>query len=658
MNKRVIELQELIDKANLAYYNDGDSIMEDARYDKIKSELQTRNPSDARLTQVGASISNRDSILQKKAHTIPMGSQNKALNETEFREWFKNNIAKKLTSSNPIFHASYKMDGGSCSLEYKNGVLVAALTRGDGNVGLDITANASKFKNIPTRCAIGGKPFSGFVRGEVILTTDDWKLIDPDSQSNPRNLGTGITGRKDGTQSDLLKFFAFRVFDVDGEEFGDTETELSQFMEKMGFEIAPFIKGDLETVWNWYLNIQTIRPALPFWIDGIVIKLDDLEKQLSLGVASGCPCGQVAIKFEASGEVTTLRNVSIQVGSTGAIVPVANFDSVKIGGTNITNATLCNWDNIKTLGLCIGDDIFVIKAGDIIPRVMEVVKQGAKRIPITQPTHCPVCNSKTEHKSNIDGNNSTAIYCSNSDCPSVVTGKIDKYLTSLDILGVGTNLIQSLVTDIGVKTVADMYKLSSKRDAIADIVLSGKVRLGEKRADKFLEEIEKKRNLTISDFLGSLGIHGLGKRRVSLIQDALEGEMDTLDKWFDGTLVYNAQKAGVPNIASRIHDELLKQKSLIMECIANGVVITKPKPKQAIKEGAYVICITGALSQPKSFYEELIEKKEHVYTDTFSKSVTYLVAADINSGSSKLKKAEKQGTKILDEAGLIKLLNG
>lgn len=657
MNDRLTQIQTLIDRANDAYYTDGSAIMEDARYDKLKIELKSLNPNDPLLTSVGAKISDRDGILQKKSHTITMGSQNKAMNETEFRAWFNNNILKSGLNSNVILHASYKMDGGSSSLEYKNGKLVTALTRGDGLVGLDITANVVKFNNVPLKCnAPNGNPFTGFVRGEVMLSTSDWKKVDPDCLSNPRNLGTGIMGRKDGTQSEFLNFYAFRVFDSDGDVYGDTEIELSQCLVKMGFEVAPYVKGNIDEVWNWYLKIQKERSSLPYWIDGIVIKVNDLEKQLSLGESSGCPKAQIAIKFEAEGGKTILRNVTIQVGSTGAIVPVANFDSVKIGGTNITNATLCNWDNIKTLGLAIGDEMFIVKAGDIIPRVMEVTKQGSNRITIPKPVCCPTCNGKVGHKNNISGEFSTTIYCMNPNCPSVVSGKIDKYLSSLDILGIGETVIQSLIKDIGIKTAADLYILHSKRNDIADVILSGKVRMGEKRADKIIEEIEKKRELTLSDFLGSLGIFGLGKRRVALIQESLVGEMDTLNDWFSNKLIDNAQKAGVPNIARRIHSEILEQKILILKFIENGVVITKPKPKQAIRNGAFVICITGALEMPKKHYQDLIEKSEHIYTDTFNKDVTYLVAADINSGSAKLKKATKQGTKVINESELIALL--
>lgn len=657
MTNRLIEIQSLIDKANHAYHTDGDAIMEDARYDRLKEELKSLNPSDPRLSQVGASV-NRTNILQKKTHTIAMGSQGKALNEKEFRDWFTNNILKNGISKTASFHASYKMDGASISLEYKNGKLISGVTRGDGKVGLDITANALKFKNVPAYCKLPttGEPYSGFVRGEVVLLNKDWKIVDPDVTSNPRNMASGIVGRKDGTESENLSFYSFRMFDNDGTPYGDSECDMSYFLTKMGFDVAPYIKGNIDEIWQWYLKIQLERPTLNFWIDGIVVKLDDIEKQLELGESSDCPYGQVAIKFESKSYSTVLREVTIQVGSTGAITPVATFDSVRIDGTDITNANLCNWNNIATLDVCIGDEIQVIKAGDIIPRIMEVSKKGKTRISIPEPKVCPCCEEKTGRKLNTDGEYGTSIYCLNLSCPAIVRGKIDKYLSSLDILGIGETVIESLVKDIGITTAAELYTLHTKRDRIADIVLSGKVRLGEKRTDKFLEEIDKKRELTLSDFLGSLGIFGLGKRRVALIQEALSGKMDTLDDWFSTTLTDYAQTAGVPNIASRIHADIIAQKSLILDFVKNGVIITKPKPKQAIRDGAYVICITGKLSKPKSYYEDLINTSENVYTDTFNKDVTHLVAEDVNSGSAKLKKATKQGTKVIGEDELLKLI--
>jgi len=652
MSNRIVEIQSLIDKADEAYYTEGKSIMEDARYDKLKAELKTLSPNDPRLVTVGSTI--KASILQKKQHTIPMGSLGKCMNEQEWKDWLRNNGF----TSNEQFHVSMKMDGGSFSLEFKDGRLVSAISRGDGQVGEDITANAVNFKNVPSFVKSNGTLFTGFVRGEVVLLNDDWEKVDPSKESNPRNLAVGIARRKDGTQAEYLSFYAFRAFDSDGNTITNNETSMARELEKMGFDVAPYDSATVDTVWDFFTKTGDKRQKLDFWIDGVVVKLNDIVKQLKMGESGGCPKGQVAIKFDAEGEKTVIRGVTLQVGHTGAIAPVANFDPVRIGGTTVTNATLCNWDNIETLDVAIGDEVLVIKAGDIIPRIMEVTKKGTRRTLIHKPTKCPACGDTVGHRKNTSGEDSAVIYCLNEECPSQVTGRIDKYLSSLDIQGVGTNLIETLVNDLGIKDAADLYTLHKRRTEIADLVLSGKVRLGEKRTNKFLAEIEKRRTITLSEFLGSLGIFGLGKRRVTLIQDKANGKLDNLDDWFTDTLVNQAEALGIKNMAQGLHDELIRQKNFIMKFIKNGLVIGNPAPKAQLKPGAFLICITGALSKPKSFFQTMVENAGHGYTDTFSKSVTHLVAADPDSGSSKLEKAKKAGTKVISEDELVKLVGG
>jgi DNA ligase (NAD+) len=648
------DLQTLIDKADIAYYTTGNAIMEDTKYDKLMQELKKLNPSDVRLLSVGSSI--KDSILQKRKHKIPMGSLNKALNEVEFDSWIKNNLTKNGINSSELLHISLKMDGGSIGLEYTDGRLSLAVSRGDGIEGEDITANALKFKNLPKVVKHNNKLFTGYIRGEVVLKNDDWLITDPDQTSNPRNQAAGVVRRKDGTMSEYISFYAFRAFDSDEMPLGETEEEMSKFMEDMGFDVAPYHCGNRDSVWAWYSAMQPKRSSMDYWIDGTVVKLNNIEKQMGLGEASVGPKGQVAIKFDAEGAETELLSVDINVGCTGAIVPVANFTPCRIGGTTISCATLCNWENIDTLGVYIGDTISVIKAGDIIPRVMEVVKQGKNRTPISEPKKCPCCSGKVGRKSNIGGEDSTTIYCLDDNCPAVVKGRIDRYLSSLDILGIGESVIEGIIDTLNVKTPADLYLLNNKESALADMLLSGKTRFGEKRAAKLIEEIEKKRKLTLSEFLGSLGIFGLGKRRVALIQEALEGKMDKLENWLDDTLVVNAETAGVPNLAQRINSELIKQSDYILSFLNNGVEITKSEPKVVLKAGAFTFCITGKLSQPKKFYQDKIEKAGHGYTDTLSSDTTYLVAADPNSGSSKLKKATKNGTKVISEKELLELV--
>jgi DNA ligase (NAD+) len=651
MNSRIKELQGRIDQADAAYYTQGRSLVEDALYDQWRAELAQLNPQDVRITRVGARI--QETILQKRRHRIPMGSQFKATNEEEYRKWVIGAGASK------IYHASYKMDGGSFSFEYQDGRLVSALSRGDGFEGEDITANALRFQGLPRICQLpSGSPFNGFVRGEVVLHTDDWEQVDPEQLSNPRNYAVGIARRKNGEESEFLTVYAFRIFDFEGDPIGKTEEESSLVMKKMGFNVAPYVVGDAEKVWQWFQETQGQRPRLPYWIDGIVAKLNDISEQLALGETDNRPKGQTAIKFEAESAVTCLRGVDISVGHTGAVVPTGNFDPVQLGGATVSCATLCNWDNIRMLNIGVGDRIRVIKAGDIIPRVMEVVEKAAGSASIPEPAACPVCQGAVGRRSNVSGEESAILYCLNPSCAGKLFGKIERFLQSLKILGGGENLIRTMIQDLGVQDSTDLYNLHTRRDELAALKLNGKVRLGEKRADKFLAEIEKARTLTLSEFLGSLGIFGLGKRRVALIQASVPGEMDTLGDWLSGKLVDLAKAAGVPGIAERVQKDISDKRALIEKFIANGLEILKPEPQPAPKAGAFTICITGSLSQPKAFFWDLISKAGHVGTDDFSKAVTHLVAADPNGSSSKLQKARKLGIPILSEAQLLEFLKG
>jgi len=580
-----------------------------------------------------------------------MGSQSKATNEAEYRKWLAGIGAAQL------YHASYKMDGGSYSFEYNEGRLISAVSRGDGIEGEDITANALRFQGMPAVCKLpGGQLFSGFMRGEVVLLTDDWEEVDPDQLSNPRNCAVGVARRKSGEGSDLLTVYAFRLFDFEGQLVGETEEAQAKLMTEMGFKVAPYMVGTADQVWAWFQETHTKRPTLPYWIDGGVVKLNDLAQQLGLGESDQRPRGQVAVKFEAQGAESVIRAVEVTTGYTGAIVPTAQFDPVNLGGTTVTSATLCNWDNIRALGVGIGDRVRVIKAGDIIPRIMEVVTKAEGSTVFSEPDACPTCKGPVGHRVNVSGEQSTLLYCLNQHCPARLSGKIRRFLRSLDVLGVGDQLLRALITDLEVKDAADLYRLGERRDEMAALKLNGKVRLGEKRADKLLAELDKARKLTLARFLGSLGIFGLGKRRVALIQEAAQGSMEQLDDWLDGRMVQKAAELGITNTAQRFHADLLGQRDLIGKFLANGIEIIKPEPKPVLRTGAFTICITGTLSQPKAFFWNLIQTAGHAATDDFSKAVTHLVAADPSGNSGKLQKARKQGIPILSEAQLLTLL--
>jgi DNA ligase (NAD+) len=656
------ETQALLDRADHAYYQLGAPLMTDAQYDALRARLARLSPTDPRLDQVGSAV--RESILTDRAHGIPMGSQSKATSREEYDAWLANNLCKPLARSRAALQlsATLKADGGSISLEYRGGRLVAAITRGDGVTGEDITANAALFQRVPRVCLLNGTAFDGYVRGETVLSIANWQAIaednEDDEESNPRNTAVGIYRRKSGEQSDQLEVYALRAFDADGVPLGQTETEQRALLTSMGFSVLPSLDGTPDEIWAWFYDVETrIRGTLPYWIDGVVVSVNDLGDQLALGETHHRPKGQVALKFAAEEAETVLRALDLSVGHSGVIVPTGIFDPVALGGTTVTRATLNNFDYILGLRIAVGDRCTIKKAGEIIPQVVDVLERGTTRTPILTPTACPSCGGAVAKRLTISGKPGIPLYCLNEDCPARQAGRIDKYMKSVDILGAGAEVLKCLVDDLKIGDAADLYTLRTRRNALAGIQMSGKVRFGESRADRFLDEIDKRRTLSLPVFLGSIGVIGLGKRAVANVQAAAPGEFDRLEDWLSDKLLRLAEQVHLPNAAENIHRQLQARKPLIEKFLANGVQLAGPVPTKAKAPGGLVICITGALSKPKSHYQALIEAAGHTFTDTYSaKTVTQLVAKDPAGSSSKLEKARKAGTPILDEAGLLALL--
>lgn len=650
---RVAELEAQLTTADHAYYNGSEALMEDAAYDALRAELRSIAPDSAYLQRVG-SPAPRDGMLVKRQHTIPMGSLAKAMDRAEWDSW----VAKMEAAGHTRFTASLKMDGGSVSLEYRDGNLVQAVTRGDGQVGEDITANALRFRDLPAKgVSLGGSPFTGFVRAEIMLTHDRWLEADPDQTSNPRNLGNGISRRKDGEQAELLTAYAFAAYDAHGKEIAPTEAAMLATLDQMGFITVNWHHGDASLVWTWFEESGRLRPQMRYWIDGVVVKVDDLAAQRALGESSGCPRGQVAIKFPAAGAETTLLDVELTVGHSGAIVPTAHFEPCQIGGTTVSSALLCNWSIIETLGVAIGDRVEVVKCGDIIPAIVRVVAKGKPRHQIVKPTECPSCGGPVAKRANTGGDESVALYCLSDDCPAKVTGKIARFIASVGILGIGDEVLAALAQSGLVKTAADLYALRGQHTTIGDLMLGNGV-IGNSRARKIIEEIDKVRSLTLAQFLGSIGIDGLGKRRVELIQAAVPGQLDTLDDWLAGKLEGIAEQAGVPNTGARISSAVVAADPLIQQFLANGVTIVAAAPKAAAKEGAKSFCITGKTERTRDELVAAIEAAGHTFRSSVSKGLDYLVIADPASTSSKAVKARKLGTKCIGETELTALLAG
>jgi DNA ligase (NAD+) len=660
MPARIDQLRDLILKAKHAYYFGPEPIMSDAEYDSLEDELRMLAGDDPLLAMVGSPVP-ADSILTKARHAMPMGSQNKVNSEAEFRAWVEK-------SGGPPLHVSLKGDGASAAAYYRGGQLVQAISRGDGVIGEDITANAIRFQGLP---AWVGAAFTGAVRFEVILTVADWTRVDPTRSKNPRNAGSGIMGRKNGHQCEFLTAYAF---DIDEQRQGASvrfasESDKLARLAELGFNLIPHaLCGSVDDAIAWYRDVAARRETLPFWIDGVVIKIDDVTRQEALGITAGRPKGQVAWKFDSAGAETVLEDVIVSGGHTGSLVPTAQLRPVDIGGTTVSSASLANFDEIARLDVAIGDSVWLIKANDIIPKVIRVTARPPDRRPILTPVQCPFCGGDVGRRKVTSGEEGVILECRNAACPKKSTGKIDRWITSLDIQGIGDSVLEAMLERFGIEDAADLYSLGPRAAELAELVINDEkgIRLGDKRARAILDAIDATRTLSLAQFLGSLGIEGAGVRRIELMIEAAGGELDTLDQWRAGRLreAAFAERSGVPNLGGPIQDGIDAMGNVIDKMLANGVVVTLPQRDvhgdDAGREPAKTVCISGKLpsGRKKSDYEAPLAAVGLKLVDTVTRETTYLVLADPQSASSKAEKARKLGTEVISEEALIELVGG
>lgn len=638
----IADLEKKIRSARAAYYEAGSSDIEDAEYDLLEDQLRSIDPRNSLLNEVGSA----ENVLNKVAHSIPMGSLNKAMNRSE--------LAAFAGKHQVEYCVSYKMDGGSVSLEYLNGKLVSAITRGDGVHGEDITHNALKF-NIPVKnVKIDGAAFTGFVRGEIILSNDNWKEADPDLTSNPRNLAIGISKRKsDSSEAHLITVYAFSAYRSNGLKIAQTESEIFKKLAETGFHIPEYrVLKSLTDVWDFVTEVENRRKNLDFWIDGIVVSCNDVQYQDTFAVERK-PEWSIAVKFSPRTYLTKLIDVSLQVGHTGKIVPVGRFQPVMIDGTQVSSALLCNWNVISALDIAIGDTVEIYKAGDIIPRVLRVVSRPDDRVIIDEPKVCPICGSPVERKTNLSGLDSADFYCTNDDCESKQFGKIKRFIHSMDIKELGSSIVKALIRDGIVTDISDLYALT---ESIESVETSSGKRIGKTVARKIVKNISDKKTFTIPQLLGSIGIFNLGKGRVENIMEAAPCHFNKLEDFFKGKLSSKAiaAEAGVPGLGAQIQESLNKKKDLVYRILSySGIEVTLPVKK---KSDAKTFSVTGTLSRGRKEIAKDIETAGHVFDGGVGAGLDYLVMEDPTSSSNKAEKARKLGIKCISEAELYEIL--
>lgn len=644
--ERIDELSALIKKYQDSYYN-GEAEISDFEFDKLWDELKSLDPDNEILKKVGADgkEKNDSGTFPKAKHRMMMGSQEKAADPEEFEKWAENHKYDE-------YLVEFKLDGASLELQYDNGNLVRAITRGDGETGDEITANAKKMSGVPAALfdAEGNRiDFTGAVRGEVIMTHQVHDELYSD-KANCRNAANGLMKRKDGEGSENLKLITYDALATDSDgnpsknPFGDEEEKIC-WLNKCGFNVVPLsIKKSVQEVIDYRAEIDSKRASLEYDIDGLVVK----ERKIDFEDASRArPDRQIAFKFNLEEAVTVLRSVEwSESGST--YTPVGIFDEVQLNGTRVQRASLANPDTMRKLGVKIGSHVVVVKRGEIIPKIMAVITDADGEFSdIEIPCKCGACGSALVDEG-------TRLYCPNKACSKKVLHQLQKWISVVDIRDFGDTLIRSLFADGKVQSVSDLYSLSV--ETLTPYFLDdGSI---EKKKDslgakKVFDSIQNHRKIPLAVFVAGFDIEGIGE---TVVQKLVDAGFNTLDKLFAATAdefaaVYGFAEIMAENMVQGLSECRSEMEKLIDSglCEITGTV-----------EGALVgksFCFTGELKTMKrSDAEKLVKDNGGSCKSSVTKDLSYLVTNDTSSGSSKNQKAAKYGVNIINEEEFLVLV--
>jgi len=662
---RAAKLRREIDRANYNYYVKDTPTLPDAEYDRLFRELQALEEQDPALAtpdsptrRIGAMPAE---AFAQVTHPTPMLSLNNAFTETEV-EAFDRRVREGLRVAGPIEYAAEpKFDGLAVSLTYDKGVFALGATRGDGFTGENVSANLRTLRSIPLRLEGRNLPDFLEVRGEVLMLKRDFQTLNREQQkkgekdfANPRNAAAGSLRQLDSriTAVRRLAFFAYGLGRVGGGNIPtDRHSHQLDYLESLHFPVArerSVVKG-VEGLVDYYRGIGSRRDTLPFEIDGVVYKVDELEFQTRLGFVSRAPRFAVAHKYPAQEEVTQVLGIDVQVGRTGALTPVARLAPVLVGGVTVTNATLHNEDEVRRKDVRIGDYVIVRRAGDVIPEVVGVVKERrpAGVRPFRMPSKCPVCGSNVERPEDEAVARCTAgLYCP-AQCKQALLHFAGR--RAMDIEGLGEKLVDQLVDQGLVKTPADLYRIDAEN-------LANLERMAEKSAANVLDAIEKSKNTTLARFIYALGIRNVGE---ATARD-LARHFGKLEPLIQAGEVELQQVPDVGPVVARSIARFFGERhnrEVVAQMRSLGVTwpespVTRP-PLQPLAGKTFVL--TGTLSHfSRDHVKERIEAKGGKVSGSVSKKTDYVVAGA--EPGSKHDKALELGIAVLDEQGLLELL--
>lgn len=653
IKKKIEELREIVTYHSNLYYNQDAPEIPDYEYDKLLRELvileeeypQFKTP-DSPTVRVGGSASN---LFHKVTHTVKMESLQDAFS---FEELYDFDRKVREVIEHPVYSVEPKIDGLSVSLEYRDGVFVRGSTRGDGEVGEDVTANLDTIKAIPKRLT-EPVPFLE-VRGEVYMPHKSFEALVKQQElngekpaKNPRNAAAGALRQKNPavTATRNLDIFCFNVQQAEGISF-DSHIQSLDTIKALGISTLPFYTrcNGIEKAVKTVQEIGNKRGTLPFDIDGAVIKLDTLSLREELGSTAKFPRWAVAYKYPPEEKDTILKEVEIQVGRTGVLTPTAVFEPVFLAGTTVSRAVLHNEDFMKEKNIGIGDTLRVRKAGDIIPEVVSVTAHATPHIPYEMPGVCPSCGQPVARIEE-----EAAIRCLNPECPAQLERNLIHFASrgAMDIEGLGPAVVLQLTALDLVKKPSDIYRLQASQ--IANIE-----RMGEKSANNLIAAIENSKQNPLWRLIFGLGIRHIGEKAAKL----LEGAFENLDEMATAPLEAFQNIEGFGEVMAQSlcsFFALEGTKELLCELKELGLNFTAAKKELGGELSGKTFVLTGTLPTLKrEEAKEMIEAAGGKVSGSVSKKTNYVVAGE--AAGSKLTKAGDLGIPVLTEEQLLTLL--
>ncbi len=650
--REVERLRQELRRHEYLYYVLDQPAISDAEYDALMRRLQDierGHPDlvtpDSPTQRVGGAP--REGFV-KVAHSAPMLSLDNALNEGELRE-FDRRVRELLAGEPYRYVAEVKLDGLSMAVRYTGGMMVQAITRGDGLEGEDVTENARTIRSLPLRVANGPADFEA--RGEVVMLRKDFERLNAEREqqglpryANPRNSAAGSLRVLEPqiTAARKLQFFAYFFLPA-----RDSHWESLETLAKLGFKVESHRRlcASIDELLAFCKECEVMRDDLPYEIDGVVAKVDLIAQQRALGWTAKAPRWAIAFKFPPRQVETLLKGIEVQVGRTGVLTPVAKLDEVPVSGVMVSRATLHNQDEIERLGVQVGDTVLIERSGDVIPKVVRIVRRGENRQPFEMPKQCPVCGGEVAREEG-----EVASRCVNTNCPARLKESILHFAARgvMDIDGMGDALVDQLVDTGLVKSVADLYDLKAGN-------LIPLERMAEKSASKVIENIRRSKERPLARVLNGLGIPFVGERTAQILAGTF-GSLDAI-RDADPDTLQRAEEVG-PKVAASIRHFFDERRNLdLIESLRRAELqfTGEIRRKQGGPLEGKTLVLTGTLpSMAREEAKARIEAAGGKVTGSVSKKTDYVVAGE--DAGSKLDKARALGVGVLNERELLELI--